>query len=92
MKKINKTTNKSKQNNTLLLLAIFTITTSLFSVLFKLYNPISRANNTYTYIGHITHFILNPLIAFPNTFSKNNLNKDNNFNYIEFELLQFKWK
>ena len=85
MKKINKTTNKSKQNNTLLLLAIFTITTSIFSALFKLYNPISRANNTYTYIGHITHFTLNPLIAFPNTFSKNNLNNEENFNFIEFE-------
>lgn len=43
--------------------------------------------NTYNYIGNITCYTLNPLVAFPNTFSKHNINNNLNFTYSEFEKL-----
>lgn len=87
MKKVENLTKQTRQYIPLLTLITLVVITSFFAVIFNNFTPISKATNTYNYIGNITHYILNPLIAFPNTFTKNNLNKDKNFNYIEFESL-----
>lgn len=72
-------------NSPIISLLLLIIISSTFSINLKIFNNISKATTTYNYIGNITHYLFNPLIAFPNTFKKNNLNNKENLTCNDFK-------